>query len=68
MSRCPFDDDALPLAPPEACRLLRAAGFQIIGTRFLFIFPRRLKMLRVLEVPLSALPLGTQYQILCRKP
>lgn len=68
MSRCPFDGDAVPLAPSEARALLRAGGFQILRTDFLFIFPRVLRALRFLEPKLSRLPLGTQYQILCRKP
>ena len=68
MKRIPFDRDAIPLSPLVASRLLRAGGFQIIQTDFLFIFPRILKCFRGLEPLLSGLPLGAQYQILCRKP
>lgn len=68
MDRCPFDGDAVTLAPPEAERLLRAGGFQPLRTDFLFLFPRALRRLRPLELPLSRLPLGAQYQVLCRKP
>ena len=68
MSNCSFDSDAVTLAPPEARRLLRSAGFEIVRTDVLFIFPRFLKPLRALENTLSRLPLGAQYQVLCRKP
>lgn len=68
MSRCPFDADAIMLAPPEARRLLRAAGFEVLRTDFLFIFPHALRALRGLEPRLSRLPLGGQYMVLCRRP
>ena len=67
MSRCPFDRDAITLSPPVARRLLRQAGFDIVRSDFLFIFPRMLRGLRAAEPLLSRLPLGAQYQILCRK-
>lgn len=68
MSRCEFDKDAVTLAPPQARNLLQAAGFEFISTDFLFIFPRVLRLLRGIEPLLSRLPLGGQYQVLCRKP
>jgi SAM-dependent methyltransferase len=68
MSRIPFDRDAITLSPPEARRLLRAGGFEVMRTDFLFVFPRMLGWLRRLEPWLSPFPLGAQYQILCRKP
>jgi SAM-dependent methyltransferase len=67
MHRIPFDRDAVTLSPFEARRLLRAGGLRTVRTDFLFIFPRILKWFRGLEAPLSRLPLGAQYQILCRK-
>ena len=67
MSRIPFDKDAITLTPPEARRMLREAGFEVLSTSFLFIFPRPLSWLRSLEPLLSGLPLGAQYQVLCRK-
>lgn len=68
MSRCPFDSDAIPLTPRTAhTMLLDHGGFEIVRTDFLFIFPRILKFLRPLEAKLSGLPIGTQYQVLCRK-
>lgn len=67
MSRCPFDADAIPLTPHTAhTMLLDHGGFEIVRTDFLFIFPRVLGFLRALEPKLSQLPLGTQYQVLCR--
>jgi SAM-dependent methyltransferase len=67
MSRCAFDRDAILLTPPEARKLLRAGGFEILRTDFRFIFPRALGFLRKLEDFVYRAPLGTQYQILCRK-
>jgi SAM-dependent methyltransferase len=68
MSRLPFDRDAVTLTAPEARRMLRAGGFEIVSTHYQFIFPRVLGWLSGIEPLLSALPLGAQYQILCRKP
>lgn len=68
MSRIPFDRDAVMLWPGEARRLLRAGGFEVVGTDFKFVFPRALARLRGLEPVLAPLPLGAQYLVLCRKP
>jgi SAM-dependent methyltransferase len=68
MSRIPFDRDAITLTPFEARALVQSGGFEILRTDFLFIFPRVLKWLRWIEPLTSRLPLGAQYQILCRKP
>jgi SAM-dependent methyltransferase len=67
MSRIPFDRDAITLDCFEARRLLRSR-FEIVRTDFLFIFPRVLSKLRAVEPYLSQLPLGGQFQVLCRKP
>jgi SAM-dependent methyltransferase len=67
MSQCPFDRDAIALTAHEARRLLRRGGFRILRSDFLFIFPRIFRYLRPLERCVSRLPLGAQYQILCRK-
>jgi len=67
MSRVSFDRDAVMLRPSEARRLLVRSGYEIVSTDFLFIFPRLLSALRPLEPRLAALPLGSQYQVLCRK-
>jgi SAM-dependent methyltransferase len=66
MSRCAFDRDAILLSPPEARALLRRGGFQILRTDFRFIFPRALRALRPVEDAVYRLPLGAQYQVLCR--
>lgn len=68
MSRIPFDKDAVTLTPFQTRRMLCNAGFEIISTDFLFIFPRVLSRLRSLEPRLARLPLGAQYQALCRRP
>jgi SAM-dependent methyltransferase len=68
MSRVPFDQDAQMLFPHQARQLLRAAGFDITLTDYLFIFPAAFKFLRSLEPSLCKLPLGGQYLVLARKP
>jgi SAM-dependent methyltransferase len=68
MSRVPFDRDAQMLFPHQARSLLKTAGFEIVLTDYLFVFPAALKMLRPLEPALCKLPLGGQYLVLARKP
>ena len=68
MSQCVFDRDAITLNPLQAKRLLSAAGFELLLTDYLFFFPSFVKALRFLEPCLLHLPLGAQYQVLCRKP
>lgn len=67
MSRTPFDRDAVTLAAPEACNLLQSAGFHIVRTDYLFIFPRTLSVFRWMEPHLSPFPFGAQYLVLARK-
>jgi SAM-dependent methyltransferase len=67
MSRCAFDRDAVMLTPIEARSLLRNGGFEILRTDFRFIFPRALRAFRKIEDFVYRLPLGAQYQVLCRK-
>lgn len=68
MSRVPFDRDAILLFPHQSRRLLRGAGFEILGTDYQFIFPGSLAPLRPLEPAFCKLPLGGQYLVLARKP
>lgn len=68
MSRIPFDRDAITLSPPESRGLSRAAGFEVLATRFLFFFPKTLAFLRWMELSMARIPLGGQYIVLCRKP
>lgn len=68
MSRVAFDRDAITLTPPESRALLGRAGFQVLRTDFLFIFPAALRWLRWIEPMAAALPLGGQYLVLCRRP
>jgi len=68
MRRIPFDRDAIPLPPPETRQLLADAGFEVVGTRYRFYFPRQLWMLRGLERFGERIPLGAQYCVLARRP
>jgi SAM-dependent methyltransferase len=68
MYKCEFDHDAVKISPPEAARLLRRGGFEILRTDFRFFFPRVLKAMRPAEAFLAKFPLGGQYQVLARKP
>ncbi len=68
MRRIPFDREAIPVPPPEARRLLAEAGFQVVGARYRFYFPRQLSMLRGLERFGERIPLGAQYCVLARRP
>jgi SAM-dependent methyltransferase len=69
MNRIPFDRDAITLPYRETEGLLRSAGFRLTrSTRFLFYFPRSLRILRPLEPALASLPLGAQYYVLGIRP
>lgn len=63
-----FDRDAQPLTASAARKLLRHAGFTVLGTDHLFLFPRFLRVLRPVETRLVQLPLGAQYMVLARRP
>ena len=69
MRRIPFDRHAIMIWPYSAGRLLRDVGFDTPhATRFLFVFPKRLRSLRKFENSLSSLPIGAQYLIVARRP
>ena len=68
MSKIPFDRDAITLTPPTARQLVTKGKLEVIRTDYLFIFPNSLRFLRGLEPKFASLPLGAQYQVLCRKP
>lgn len=57
-----------PLRASDSHRLLRGAGFDIVRTDFVFVFPPSLQWLQPIEPYVSSLPFGMQYQVLCRKP
>ena len=68
MYKCEFDHAAVKISPPEAARLLRKGGFEVLRKDFRFFFPRALKAMRPTESLLVKIPLGGQYQVLARKP
>ena len=69
MRRIPFDRGAQTIDAIRMRRLVTAAGFELgAPSRHMFIFPARLKALRVVEPHLQRLPLGAQYLVLARRP
>ncbi len=68
MSQCAFDRGAIMIPQPQAKALLQKQAFEILRTDYRFFFPRFLSALRFVEPKLSRIPLGAQYQVLCRKP
>jgi SAM-dependent methyltransferase len=68
MSRIPFDRDAIPLSYLEARRRVKAAGFHVYSTRFLFYMPKALAPLRFIEPLFVNVPLGAQYYVLASVP
>ena len=61
------DRNAVPIAPPEARRLLTAGRFRLLRTDYLFFFPSYVPGLRALEKYLFRLPIGGQYLVLAQK-
>lgn len=68
MSKIPFDRDAVTLSASESARLVKAGGLEVVRVDFMFIFPAFLGFMRWVEPLVSRLPMGAQYQVLCRKP
>jgi SAM-dependent methyltransferase len=68
MSRVPFDKDAIMLWPGETEDLLSRVGFRVSCTKFCFIVPGFLSLLRPVEPLLSSWPLGGQYVVFAQKP
>jgi len=67
MNNSPIDQDAIRVKPHRARHMLRAAGFSVLRTDYLFFFPGFLSNLRFLEPALSRFPVGGQYLVLGRK-
>ena len=67
MKKVPFDRDAVMLWPGECREMISGAGFRVLETSYLFIFPRWLGALRRTEPWFSRLPLGGQYMVLALK-
>jgi SAM-dependent methyltransferase len=67
MRRIPFDRDARLVSARRLRALTSACGFELLSCTYRFIFPGALRRLRVLENWLYSLPIGAQYQLLCRR-
>jgi SAM-dependent methyltransferase len=68
MAKCAFDSDAVRLSPAESKQRVRKRGFEVLSVDYCFFFPKFLSGLRFFESRLARIPLGAQYQVLCRKP
>ena len=67
-SRLSSRERALAMTPPEARRLLRGVGFDVLQTVSAFFFPPSLGWCQPIESLLSPIPLGSEYMVLARKP
>ncbi len=63
VSTCPFDRDAVLLAPRELRTLVAGVGLMVRSLQYILFFPAFLRRLRFLEKPMRFLPLGGQYCI-----
>lgn len=66
--RCPFDHDAVLLKAARTKDMLRAAGFEIVESRYLFFAPFDARWARRVDEAFHWLPLGAQYVVCARKP
>jgi len=66
--RTPVDEHAILLTAGRARRVLRDAGFDVLGTRnFLYVPQRLYRWAWIVERALERLPLGGQYAVFGRK-
>jgi ubiquinone/menaquinone biosynthesis C-methylase UbiE len=66
--RSPIDSQAHLLTAGKARRLARAAGMEVLATRYFLYFPEwSYSKMAWTEAKLSAVPLGGQYAAFCRK-
>lgn len=63
VSHCVFDKNAILLTPSIACKIMKQAGFINIRVRYLFIFPKFLRIFRWIEPRVSRIPIGAQFQV-----
>ncbi len=66
--RCPFDHDAVLLRAGRVRSLLRAHGFELVTTRYLFFVPADARWARSVDRALAWLPIGAQYVVCARRP
>lgn len=61
--RCPFDRDAVMIAPSDMLRLGRSAGLTVRRCAYTLFLPFRGRMVAALHRALAWLPLGAQYYV-----
>lgn len=67
VARCPFDFDAVLIAPTRLTRLLREGGFADVHAEFLFFTPFSHAIAERLDSGLRWLPAGAQYVVVGRR-
>ena len=67
VSTCEFDNDAVLLTRTRTKRLLKEFGLEIVAQPYILFFPWNLKLFRMFESQLAAVPLGAQYIVVGRK-
>ncbi|HEV3044900.1 MAG TPA: class I SAM-dependent methyltransferase [Roseiarcus sp.] len=68
VSTCPFDENARLLRAGQLAASYRAAGWQVLRTRYHIFFPRFAAGLRNLESLMHWMPVGAQYSVSGRRP
>ena len=67
VDRCPFDENAILLPPPEIVSIFQTIGLVEIKRQFIVFFPKITKIFRPLEKWLTWCPLGAQYVVVGEK-
>jgi len=67
MDACPFDDDAIPVAPKQLQELIRQTDFTEEALDYISFVPPALKWMLPLEKMLGWCPLGMQYLLVASK-
>ena len=69
VSKIPVDINAKLLTPPTTRAIMRAAGLEIVTTKYFLYFPEKFyRKLSFVEGALEWFPLGGQYAVFGRKP
>lgn len=69
VKRCPFDEDAVMVAPKELTKMLNKSGFQKVNVRYTLFFPRKgvFNAFIPIESKIAWCPIGAQYYCISKK-